>query len=869
MVEMTGFHAFLVQCSGSMKGVLATLLLCLLHSAGDCQWVDVSTEYLLSASCSGSEFGCGLSCADFNGDGLDDLTFAEASGVVSLYERTGDGFELVQALPGNDEDQATSLLWVDVDGDGDLDLFVGRRNQGIQLWIRTATGSLMNQSAARGMPDWPGWRPRGISAADFDRDEDLDIYIASYHIELQPQHYANALLVNDGAGYFTLADDSVGVQNGVQTSFHGGWLDYDRDGWQDLWVINDRYSFPNSLYRNMGDGTFQDVAPELGLDINLDPMTATIFDPDHDGDWDLFSTDVTNIAHQYFIQTDTGFVDMADSAGLAGMDQYGWGSCVVDVDGDTNEDLMIATLHWPSEGAQDNRIYMGQDAGFHFVEDSTGWPNEQLALYHLGRFDLDGDRAPDIVGYGAPPIAQVLQNADLGTGARMTLRLVGTTSNSHAVGALIEVFDEGKRQMQQVDAGADYVTQHSFTRFFGMGSTQAVDSIVVTWPNGTEERWYGIMANAAHVLIQGTSGLEPGWLERTCPWDDQAWSLPTLPGNGEWHWDGAPFAGEVVWAEDNNPHTLVASWWDGDFSISWNLQAEISPFGNPQFSVTPPLCHGDPIWASWSAANVDSVLWMGTDLFPADTAIQVVGDFAEVAWQYGEDCWVDTVVFIVEPDPLLLTMEVDSVRCFGELAAVLAEVSGGTPPFDVDWMGANPGGLDEGVWPVWVTDGAGCQYFDSVIVEVPDSLAPLLLWSYIGDTDSVQLAWEIEGGTPPFEVLWSGPVFGDTLFVAPGTLGWLVQDAQGCLSQGVLQLGVNDVLPNFTGDRAQPLCVRTENLLTFSGPYQEGEISLYDLTGRSWFKGHWATTSSIPIHCPGPILVRVTTRSGQVHSFLR
>ena len=100
------------------------------------QWEDVSTAYLLDASCTGSFWGDGMSCADFNGDGLDDLTFAQASGTVSLYARTPDGFELEAEFIG--EGQATSVLWVDVDGDGDLDVVIVKNLRGDLLWFENS-----------------------------------------------------------------------------------------------------------------------------------------------------------------------------------------------------------------------------------------------------------------------------------------------------------------------------------------------------------------------------------------------------------------------------------------------------------------------------------------------------------------------------------------------------------------------------------------------------------------------------------------------------------------------------------------------------------------------------------------------------------
>jgi len=831
------------------------------------QWEDVSTAYLLDASCTGSFLGDGMSCADFNGDGLDDLTFAQASGTVSLYARTPDGFELEAEFIG--EGQATSVLWVDVDGDGDLDLFIGHRDQGLKLYIRGSSGALLDESVERGMPNWPGWRPRGISACDFDHDHDLDIYVASYHITLKPDHYPNAFLINDGTGHFVLADDSVGVNDGVQTSFHGGWLDYDRDGWQDLWVINDRASFVNALYRNQGDGTFVDMAPALGLDIYLDPMTATIFDPDQDGDWDLFSTDVANFPHLLFEQTDSGFVETAAAAGVDGVYDYGWGGCVVDVDGDANEDLMVATLHWPSESTVDNRLYMGQDSGLYFVEDSAGWPNEQFPLYHLGRFDLDSDRAPDIVGFGAMPIAQLLHNTNAGGASRMTIKLVGTTANSHAVGALIEVYGGGHRQMQQVDAGTDYVTQHSYTRFFGLDTAQTVDSVVVTWPAGVSETWYGLEADTAHTLIQGTAGLAPVPLDRICPWDPQGWLVPFDPDEVEMHWHGLPVTSDTVWMAGSSLQLLEATWWNGAYGLSWMVSAEMAAVGDPQFELNAPVCFGESAGVSWSDPNVEAVIWMDSLLFPSDTALQVTEEVVQVAWQYGPACWLDTVVEVAIPAEILLDLTVDLPVCYGDMAVVEYEVTGGHPPLNVDWFGADPGGLPTGVWDVLVVDSAGCALSDSVVVVVPDSLESEVTWFYVGDSDSVQVAIAVSGGVPPYNVLWSGGVDAEGLFLAPGTVGWLVEDEWGCLNQGVLQLGVNSAFDE-AGRSANALrCWRVNGTVGFDGPIESGHIHIYDLMGRQLHAGGWSTATRIALDTAAPVIVHITAGSDVHHVFFR
>lgn len=829
------------------------------------QWEDVSTTYVLEASCAGSSFGCGMSCADFNGDGLDDLTFGQGSGIVSMYARTDDGFELNMEIEG--EHQVTGVLWVDVDGDGDLDLFVGRRDGGVKLYIRTGSGGLLDQSAERGIPDNEGWRPRGISACDFDNDQDLDIYIASYHITLQEFHYPNVLLINDGTGHFAVADDSIGVNNGVQTSFHGGWLDFDGDGWNDLWVINDRFSFPNSLYRNQGDGTFVDVAPELELDITLDPMTATVFDPDGDGDWDLFSTDVKNIAHQLFQNTDTGFVNVSASAGVEGFGDYGWGSCVIDIDGDSREDLMVATLHWPLEdNAEDNRIYMGGDSGLYFTEDSLGWPNEQFPLYHLGRFDLDGNRAPDVVGFGTIPIAQLLQNTNTSGASRMTVKLVGTTANSHAVGAVIQVYADGVQQMQQVDAGCDYVTQHSYTRFFGMGNAEVVDSIVVTWPAGATETWYGLSADDAHTLIQGTAGMEPEALERICPWDAQVWQLPFDPDSVNMTWNGEPLESDLVVVEDSGSDQLVAYWWGGAYTLEWHLSTVVSTSPDLVFSCDFPVCYPDPAQVSWADIGAESVLWMDSVTMPVDTAFAVEEEVVAVSWMFGESCIRDTLVELVWPDSLALILARYGPQCHDDLAAVEVTVGGGTPPLALDWFGADPMALGDGTWQVLLQDSAGCTSMDSVVVEVPEELVVIPTWSYQGNTDSVLVEMEITGGTPPYDVGWSGGWNGQGLLVAPVTLAWYVSDVQGCDTLDVLQIGVNS-----TGDVpvASMGCWRRDGMLGFTGPYRSGHVTVYDLMGRAILSSDWRSGGRISCPFSHAVIIRLEFGAGQQQTFLR
>ena len=96
----------------------------------------------------------------------------------------------------------------------------------------------------------------------------------------------------------------------------------------------------------------------------------------------------------------------------------------------------------------------------------------------------------------------------------------------HAVGARIKVHAGGAVQMQQVDAGTDYQTQHSYTRFFGLGASETIDSIEVRWPAGLTEVWRDVDSDAAITLIEGTADAALTALDSTCPWGTQGWLLP-------------------------------------------------------------------------------------------------------------------------------------------------------------------------------------------------------------------------------------------------------------------------------------------------------------------------------------------------------
>ena len=849
------------------RNVALSLLLpsCLMVRA---QLEDVSVENLVQASTAASWFGCGLSTVDFDGDGWDDVTAATSDGPVELYKGGPDG--LTHHLTLEHDLESKAVLWVDVDNDGDLDLVLGVFLQGLYLYIQDENGDLLEDGENRGLPHFPAWDVRGISAADYDNDLDLDLYVASYHAPFDSVPHQNLLLRNEGGGHFTDQTDAAGVGNGLQHSFQGAWFDYDDDGDQDLWVINDRSVYPNALYRN-SNGVFYDISQDVGANIAIEAMSATLCDPDNDGDWDMYVTNIEDNPNAYLRNANGTYYEVADPAGIASM-QYGWGTLAVDLNGDMYEDLMVATYRFPNSNPYDNHLYMNDGQGSTFTDHIEDWPNEQYQLYCLGRLDLDQDLVPDIVGHGNAAHAQILRNTNSEAANRLTVDLVGTVSNSHAIGAVVKVWVNGSMMMRQLQAGADYMTQHSHTVFFGLSDHLLVDSLQVRWPSGLQESWLNINANTALTLVEGSTVAGLIALDKECPWDADRWLIPYGAETAQMTWNGEPFSGDTLIAAEEGVQTFEASWW-GDAG-SWSTEVEATFEEAPQWSITAldPACHGELGVVSWSIEEAVTVTWEGDSLpVVGQLDSMEVGQHEFVA-DIEAGCVLATTIVIEEPDSLVLDIEVEHPACHGETGVVTAEVQGGTGPAELDWGGLMPVDAHPGQYVVVATDSLGCQRMDSVTVVEPDSLISGLSIVYSGSSDSALVELDISGGTPPYSILWSGDVDEMGWALAPASVGWLVQDANGCLDLGAVQIPSNPLADAGAMESPNWTCSRTGESIQVSGDLGAGSsVTVYGIDGRRL--GSWLTASStmnLHLGTLAPVLVQVNSPTrGQSHVWVR
>jgi len=231
--------------------------------------------------------GHGVSFCDFDGDGLDDLTFGHYNGELFAYQSQGDGTFLSFDLGiGNTSGEIKAVVWVDVDGDDDLDLFVTQRLAPNRLWIRDPEGALVEVPDAGGLAGGSNERTYGTSWGDYDRDGDLDVYCCKFHAA-PVNTESNRLFQNLGGVdlnvNFSDVTETAGVGNGVKQTFQSSWIDLNDDGWLDLHVINDRTVYKDAFYLNLQDGTFEDISVEIGLDLGIYSMSSSF--ADYDKDW--------------------------------------------------------------------------------------------------------------------------------------------------------------------------------------------------------------------------------------------------------------------------------------------------------------------------------------------------------------------------------------------------------------------------------------------------------------------------------------------------------------------------------------------------------------------------------------------------------
>jgi hypothetical protein len=487
----------------------------------------------------------GVVVFDYDGDGDEDLFFVDG-GMLPGYTGEVPRSRLFRNEGGGRFADATARSRIvvsgygagavagDVDGDGDLDLYVTELGPN-QLFRNDGDGGFTDVTAAAGVGD-PAWSA-GAAFADVDRDGDLDLYVANYadftpakHKDCRepnsgivgyckPQAYAgfaDRFYKNRGDGTFVDATAAAGLS---EPSLHGlgvGFFDFDLDGWPDLYVAND--GDPNLLFHNRGDGTFEEIGmlagaalspaakPEAGMGIDLD---------DYDGDG-RFDVVVTNFDLEslglYHNLGDGLFQDARFTAKLAepSLLSLGFGIDFLDLDQDGDLDLLVANGHVNdvvgqmrpgAQFAQRNQVYENLGNGTFREALDTGMDLLRVSR-GLATGDLDGDGDLDAAILATNDLAEVWENrsgeaagagdatvANPGAkkGGFLLVDVAAAGPNTFAVGARLTATAGGRSQLREVRTETSYLSQNAMSCHFGLGAAEHVDRLVVRWPDGRSQ----------------------------------------------------------------------------------------------------------------------------------------------------------------------------------------------------------------------------------------------------------------------------------------------------------------------------------------------------------------------------------------------
>lgn len=493
--------------------------------------------------------GSGAAFFDYDDDGDPDLylvngTASPGSGASSpatdrLYENVGGSFTDVTEKAGvKDSGYGHGCAAGDYDGDGDLDLHVTNYGDNY-LYRNNGNGTFTDAAKSAGVTE-PRWST-SCAFADYDLDGDLDLYVVNY-LELstdknpwcglkekgiraycEPNNFPgqpDALYRNNGDGTFADVTREAGVYDSNGKGLGVVWGDYDNDGDPDIYVAND--STENSLYRNNGDGTFEDVAFLTGVAVSkdgvvLNGMGTTFGDWDNDGWLDLT---VTNYEKQtntlYRNDRDGYFSDVTTSSktGPATFPMVGWATELIDHDNDGYLDLFVANGH-----LHDNVVELGQEGtygqrNFFFVNQRDGTFSERsselgpgMRLEDVSRgaafadYDLDGDI--DILVTNSNGPARLLRNDGGNRNNWLAVKVTGSKGRGDAIGARVTARIGESLQVREVRSGSGYLSQNELKVMFGLGDRTSVDSLEIRWPSGRTQRLEGIPANQTITVVEG------------------------------------------------------------------------------------------------------------------------------------------------------------------------------------------------------------------------------------------------------------------------------------------------------------------------------------------------------------------------------
>ena len=465
---------------------------------------DVADQIGVDYSYGDSEYGGGVSFADFDNDGWDDITYASENGVdLYFFKNTNGAFNLVTFNGISNTSKAKQVIWVDYDNDGDKDFFVTAIEGKNAFYSNDGEMNFTDISSTIGIFQTDLFT-YGASFGDIDNDGDLDLFISNR----SPEDH-NYLYRNDSGIYVDITGTS-GISLEGQLSFCSIFFDYDKDGLQDIYVSNDKEENINRLYKNLGDGVFQDVSESSNAGVDVSAMSTTLGDFNNDGWFDIYITNtpfsqVSSIQGNVLLKNngDGTFTNVATETGTS-FDSVGWGSVFLDADNDGLLDIYVSSSENGNGSLISSAFYHQQDDETFIIPQDIGFNTDLRESYTNAIGDINNDGKPEIVVGNDTDNNFLWQNNTINENNWLKVKLEGVVSNKDGIGNTIEINVDGQSQYRYTLAGEGYLSQNSFYEFFGTGLSNLIDYVKVTWTStGATETFNNIEANQSITIKEG------------------------------------------------------------------------------------------------------------------------------------------------------------------------------------------------------------------------------------------------------------------------------------------------------------------------------------------------------------------------------
>ncbi len=489
-----------------------------------------SLKYLLET------MGGGVAVFDYDNDGRPDLFFTNGAALKDsmtkdeapdkseakywnrLYQQKTDGtfVDVTEHAGLKGTGYSMGVAAADYDNDGNVDLFVGGYKAD-RLYRNNGNGTFSDVSPnfSQGWSTSAGW-------FDYDRDGRLDLFIARYmdwdfatgatfcggptaglRAYCHPDNFkgaANVLLHQRADGKFEDVSKSSGIADPAGKGLGVAFADFDNDGWTDVFVAND--SVRQSLYRNKGNGSFEDIAVISGAAYDEDGKTfagmgVDCGDYDNDGYMDIFVTTLSNEKYAFYRNNgDLSFTYVTNTTGVGQITLLysGWGTRFVDVDNDGLRDLFVAQSH-VLDTIEKTTSYLKykqtsllmRNTGKGFVNISaTAGSGFILPMVARGAAsgDLNNDGYVDAVIAVLDDAPVILRNQGT-TNHWLGIALSGAKSNRNGIGARVTVTSSsGQKQVYDVSTAGSYLSSNDPRIIVGLGNTRGVRAVEVKWPSG-------------------------------------------------------------------------------------------------------------------------------------------------------------------------------------------------------------------------------------------------------------------------------------------------------------------------------------------------------------------------------------------------